>query len=232
MRRPGQQGALRPRQRVRRGRQRHLRRTLLAAPARVQRPADPPRRPGLLRHPAQPHGLPHLLLPLLRRRQRVARRSATPTCAAASTWTARSPLVRPGATTADIVSVWPRAEEFGFAERGGGVRAAVRPRRRAVDLGEAHLQPAGLARPSRGPRGGHGLRAGDVLAGGRRLVGGADRGGGRGHRRRLRGHHQVPGRGAARRRPQVLDGRGPADHAARVPVPPQHRGRAEASPDA
>jgi len=25
-------------------------------------------------------------------------------------------LVKPGATTADIVSVWPRAEEFGFAD--------------------------------------------------------------------------------------------------------------------
>ena len=84
--------------------------------------------------------------------------------------------------------------------RGGGVRAAVRPRRRPVDLGEADLQPAGLARPPRGPRGGHGLRARDLLAGRRRLVGRPHRGGGRGHRRRLRGDHQVPGRGPAGRR--------------------------------
>ena len=36
--------------------------------------------------------------------------------------------------------------------RGGGVRPAVRPRRRAVDLGEADLLAAGLARPPRGAR--------------------------------------------------------------------------------
>ena len=109
-------------------------------------------------------------------------------------------LVKPGATTADIVAVWPRARGVRLRRRGGGVRPAVRARRRAVHLGEAHLQPAGLARPPRGARGGHGLRAGDLLAGRRRLVGRAHRGGGRGHRRRLRGHHQVPGRGAAGRR--------------------------------
>ena len=54
--------------------------------------------------------------------------------------------------------------------RGGGVRPAVRPRRRPLHLGEADLQPAGLARPPRGARGGHGLRARDLLAGRRRLV--------------------------------------------------------------
>ena len=84
--------------------------------------------------------------------------------------------------------------------RGGRVRAPVRPRRRAVDLGEADLQPAGLARPSRGDRGGHGVRARDLLARHRRLVGGADRGAAGGHRRRLRGHHALPGRGPDDRR--------------------------------
>ena len=48
--------------------------------------------------------------------------------------------------------------------RRGGVRAAVRPRRRALDLGEADLLSARLARSPRGPRGGHGLRARDLLA--------------------------------------------------------------------
>ena len=90
VRRPGQQGALRPRQRVRRGRQRDLRRALLAAPARLQRPRRPARRPGVLRHPAQPPRLPHLLLPLLRGRAPRPRRCATPTPAAGSTWTPRS----------------------------------------------------------------------------------------------------------------------------------------------
>ena len=135
------------------------------------------------------------------------RRCATPTCAAASTWTRRSRWCKPGATTADIVSLLADRAGVRLRRRGGGVRPAVRPRRRPVDLGEADLQPAGLARPPRGPRGGHGLRAGDLLAGRRRLVGRADRGGGRGHRRRLRGDHQVPGRGAAGRRPALLDRR-------------------------
>ena len=66
--------------------------------------------------------------------------------------------------------------------RGGGVRPAVRARRGAVHLGEAHLLPAGVAVPPGDPGGGHGLRAGDLLAGRGRLVGGADRGGGRGDR--------------------------------------------------
>ena len=91
--------------------------------------------------------------------------------------------------------------------RGGRLRPAVRPRRRAVDLGEADLQPAGLARPPRGARGGHGLRPGDLLARRRRLVGGADRGGAGRHRRRLRGDHQVPGRGAAGGRAALLHDR-------------------------
>ena len=51
------------------------------------------------------------------------------------------------------------------------------------------------------------------------------RGGGGGHRRRLRGDHQVPRRGPAGRRPAVLDGRRRAGHAARRPVAPEHAGR-------
>ena len=85
-------------------------------------------------------------------------------------------------------------------ERGGRLRAAVRPRRRALDLGEADLQPARLARAPRGHRGGHGLRARDVLAGLRRLVGGAHRGAARRDGDGLRGHHALPGRGTDGRR--------------------------------
>ncbi len=135
-------------------------------------------------------------------------------------------LVRPGATTADIVSLWPAAHRVRLPRRDGGVRASVRPRGRPVDLGEADLQPAGVAGPSGAARGGHGVRAGDLLAGQRRLVGGPDRRGGGGYRGRLRGHHQVPGRGAAGGRAQVLDRRRRAGHAARKPVAAEHRRRA------
>ena len=72
--------------------------------------------------------------------------------------------VRPGATTADIVSLWPTAQEFGFPVGGGGLRAAVRPRGRPVHLGEAHLQPPRVSGAPGGARGGHGLRARDLLA--------------------------------------------------------------------
>ena len=134
-------------------------------------------------------------------------------------------LVKPGATTADIVSLWPRADRVRVPRRDGRVRAAVRPRRGPVDLGEADLQPAGVAGPPGDAGGGNGVRAGDLLAGQRRLVGGPDRGGGRGHRRRVRGHHEVPGRGTAGGRAQVLDrGRG-AEHAPGEPVAAEHAGR-------
>ena len=39
-------------------------------------------------------------------------------------------LIRPGVTTAEVVSVWPRGAGVRLPRRGGGVRAAVRPRRR------------------------------------------------------------------------------------------------------
>ena len=58
----------------------------------------------------------------------------------------------------------PQRPGVRLPRRGGRLRAAVRPRRRADDLGEADLQPAGLARPPRGDPGGDGVRAGDVLA--------------------------------------------------------------------
>src|SRR4029453_4428975 len=107
--------------------------------------------------------------------------------------------------------------------RGGPPRPPVRARGRAVHLGEADLQPAGLPRPPRGAGGGHAVRPGDLLAGLGRLGGGPDRGGGGGHGRRLRGHHQVPGRGAAGRRPALLDQRRAPGGDPRGRVPPQQR---------
>ena len=52
--------------------QRHLGRALQSAPAQLHRPHAAPRRPGVLRHPAVVHGLPHLLLPHLQCRPRHA----------------------------------------------------------------------------------------------------------------------------------------------------------------
>ena len=125
-------------------------------------------------------------------------------------------LIRPGRTTAEVVEVFPKAQEFGFAGRGGGVRAPVRARRRPLELGEADLQPARLVRLPRDDRGGDGLRARDVLARLRRLAGGADRGAARRHAGRLRGDHALPRRGAARHRQSARDrGRLPARRSAR-----------------
>ena len=71
-RRRGQQVPLHARLRRRGSGQRHLRRALQPASAQFHRPHDPARRPGVLRHPADLHGLPHLLLPHLQRRPRDA----------------------------------------------------------------------------------------------------------------------------------------------------------------
>ena len=135
-------------------------------------------------------------------------------------------MVRPGVTTADIVALWPKAEEFGFANEeaafalqyGHGVGLSIWER----PIFSRMVSP----RAPRDPRGGHGLRPRDLLAGRRRLVGRAHRGGGRRHRRRLRGHHQVPGRGAPRRRQALLLGWRGVGPAARKPEPPQHHRRA------
>ena len=79
-------------------------------------------------------------------------------------------LVRPGATTADIVSVWPQAEEFGFPDEeaafalqyGHGVGLSI--------WEKPIFSPAGVPRSPGDAGGGHGVRAGDLLASGRRLV--------------------------------------------------------------
>ena len=57
-------------------------------------------------------------------------------------------LVRPGRTTAEIAAVWPKAQEFGFPNEEACLRAAIRPRHRPRDLGEAGDQPPGFVRAS------------------------------------------------------------------------------------
>ena len=71
LRSAGQPGPLLNGLRVRRRRQRDLRRALQSPPPCLHRPVAAARRSGLLRHPAQLHGLPHLLLPHVRDRQRL-----------------------------------------------------------------------------------------------------------------------------------------------------------------
>ena len=224
VRRPRLQDAARPRLGVRRGRQRDLRRALLAAPARLLRPHHPPRRPGVLRHPAQLQRLPHVLLPHVPGRQRLAgaarRLQDLPRV--------HRPGDRPGQARRDDRRHLRRVaggHRVRLRRRDGRLRPAVRPRRRPVDLGAADLQPDDLVRPPRGARGGDGLRPGDLLAGRRRLVGVAHRGGGRRHRRRLRGDHPLPRRGTARLRHPLLDDRRAAANPARVAITPQHRSR-------
>ena len=225
VRRPRRQDALRPRQRVRRGGQRDLRRTLLARTRTCTATAS--------------------CVPATRRSSTscTATWATAPATTAASRSAARRPamrdayvrcreymdeaiaLVKPGATTADIASVWPRAEEFGFANEeaafalqyGHGVGLAIWEKpifTRLVSLDHPEVLEEGMVFaletywPARG-----------------RLVGGPHRGGARRDRRRVRGDHEVPGRGAARRRQALLDGVRPPRHPARVAVAPQHPGR-------
>ena len=185
VRRPGRQDALRPRLGVRRGRQRDLRRALLAAPARLLRPASS--------------------APATRR----SSTSCTATTATAPATTARSRSAarrRPSATPTPIAREYmdraialvqarrdDRRHRRGLADgagvrlrrRGGRVRPAVRPRRRPVDLGEADLL-AGWSRSTtpRCSRRGWSSRwrpTGRPPTAGRRRP---HRGGGRRHRRR------------------------------------------------
>ena len=134
-------------------------------------------------------------------------------------------LIRPGATTADVVVGLAEGRGVRLPRRGGRVRPAVRARRRAVDLGEADLQPPRLARPPRGDPRGDGVRPGDLLARERRLVGRPHRGAARRDEGRLRGHHPLPGRGPAHRRQAVLHGRRHPAARARGHLRPEHRPR-------
>ena len=114
-------------------------------------------------------------------------------------------LIRPGATTGEVVEVWPEAQEFGFPDEeaafalqyGHGVGLSIWEKpifSRLVSLDH----PEEI-------RGGHGLRAGDLLAGVRRLVA----------RRASRSSSSSP-RTAARSspgsRPRTSDRRAPLPH--------------------
>ena len=140
---------------------------------RVLRPGDP----AYLRHPAQLHGLPHLLLPDLRHWQRVARAWWMPTNAAAITWTQPSTLVKPGRHhRRDRLSCGRRPrisaspnEEAAFAlQYGHGVGLAIWEKpifSRLVSLDHPEVIEEGMV-----------FALEDLLAGFGRLVGGAHRG--------------------------------------------------------
>src|SRR4051794_11408131 len=187
--------ALRARLRAGRGHQRRLRRPLQPAPARLLRPPAAPRRPGLLRHHPLVHGLPHVLLPHVQRGRGqpvpARRLQAVPRVAR------RGDRARaPGGDDRPDRRRVADGRGVGLPQRGSVLRPAVRPRPGGRALRGADDQPPALARSSGGHRGGHGLRARDLLRSQRRALGGPHRGGGRGHRRRRRHPHEVPGRGA------------------------------------
>ena len=105
-------------------------------------------------------------------------------------------LVKPGNSTDQIAAVWPKAEEFGFADEfdafglqfghGVGVGLHERPIISALEL---------VRRTDRA-EGGHALRPRDLLPRHGRAFGGPDRGGGRRHGRGPEDHHAVPVRRA------------------------------------
>jgi len=53
--------------------------------------------------------------------------------------------VRPGRTTAEIASVWPKAQEFGFPDEEAAFALQFRAWNRIGDLGKAGDQPDGFA---------------------------------------------------------------------------------------
>ena len=200
-RRGGAAAAVRARLRAGRGDQRRLRRPLQPAPARLLRPAAAPGRPGVLRHHPLVHGLPDVLLPHVLRGRRHASPSSTPTSSAASGSTRRSSSSGPGVTTDQIAAVWPTRAGARLPERGGVLRPAVRPRPRGRSVRVADdLAPALASSDPVEIEEGMVFALETYCAGVRRALRGADRGGGRGHRRRRRDPHPLPGRGAARRR--------------------------------
>jgi Xaa-Pro aminopeptidase len=72
-RRAREQGAVRSGLGVRRGCERHFRRTMQPASTRIFRSSPAPRRSRLLRHPALLHGISHMLLPDVRGRLWISR---------------------------------------------------------------------------------------------------------------------------------------------------------------
>ena len=107
--------------------------------------------------------------------------------------------IKPGASTAHICEVFPKAEEFGFPDEMAAFGLQFTPRARAKSVGAEqadHLARGVDGSPDR-DRGRHGVRHRDLLPGQGRLFGRPHRGRGRGHRQRLPADLAVPGRGIA-----------------------------------
>ena len=132
-------------------------------------------------------------------------------------------LIKPGVTTADVVSIWPEAGEFGFPDEeaafalqyGHGVGLSIWEKpifSRLVSFDHPETIEEGMV---------FALETFWPAVG--RLVGRAHRGAARRHRGRLRGHHALPGRGAARRRRRALHGQRAAAHDARDRVAQEPR---------
>ena len=125
-------------------------------------------------------------------------------------------LVRPGATTDQIAAVWPTAEELGFSSEencfglqfghGLGVGLYEAP---MISRLHSFDDPVEIEE-------GMVFALETYCAATRRPLGRTDRGGGRGHCRRLRGDHEVPGGRVDRGRPDVCQGHRPPRQ--RVPV--------------
>ncbi len=125
-------------------------------------------------------------------------------------------LIRPGRTTGEIASVWPKAQEFGFPNEeaafalqfGHGIGLAIWEKpviSRLVSLEHSYeIKP------------GHGVRARNLLALQGRLERGAHRRRNRGHRNRPRSDHAFPGREAAGGGRALLHRERPAAHHARA----------------
>ena len=183
-RRARQQAALRDGLGPGRGDQRDLRRAVQPAPAQLHRPADPSRRPGVLRHHPLVQRLPDLLLPHVRGRQLPppAQRDAY---TKAREWMDRGiDGLKAGVGTDEVAALLPKAEEFGFDNEmeafglqfahGLGLGLHERP---IISRLNSMKEPIELRwawcsrwRPTARRQ--------------RRLLGGADRGGGRRHRGR------------------------------------------------
>ena len=192
---------------------------------------DPaPRRSGVLRHPARLHGLPHLLLPHVRGRQRLER--AGRRLQALPRLPRRGHLADPARRDdrGGRVEVWPKAEEFGFANEeaafalqyGHGIGLSIWEKpifSRLVSLEHPEVIEEGMvfALETFWP-------ASDGWS--RR----AHRGGARGHGDGLRGHHALPGRGAARGGHALPRRQRTAVGHTRDAVPPQREQRLRAAP--
>ena len=113
-RRDGDEAPLRDGLGLRGGDQRDRRRALQPASAQLHRPHDPPRRPGLLRHHPDLHGLQDLLLPHVHGGQRDAGAARRLQEGARSGWTARSRMLKPGVSTDEVAKAFPKSTEIGF----------------------------------------------------------------------------------------------------------------------